>query len=96
LMPLEANCLHVANPTPLFAPVTTASLETNQISCFKIWIVKNLWVINWKQVSWRKWGKENFGVPLHCSCHWSMNKSCCKMGFYCTFNDVNYASAIIL
>ena len=26
-IPFEANCLHIANPIPLFAPVTTAYIK---------------------------------------------------------------------
>jgi hypothetical protein len=28
--PLEATCLHISNPIPLFPPVTTATLEQKE------------------------------------------------------------------
>jgi len=40
VIPLEANCLHTANPIPLFAPVTTAYLEIRSTT----WHYESLWL----------------------------------------------------
>ena len=41
VIPLEANCLHIPNPIPLFAPVTTAYL-CHKANSWQLWIKKHL------------------------------------------------------